>query len=133
MRLDCASVGVSVPVHEKPYESPVQPSTVSSGMQVLAVVEKLTQQKRDAPLSPGVGSLQSSDGSMSVGKDVADVQEKPNEPPVQPVTVSSGVHVLDVGMVTQQKANVPVAVPGTLPPQSSVGSATSGPSVVGHV
>jgi hypothetical protein len=31
---ESASSGLSVPVHEKPYEYPVHPCTVSSGMHV---------------------------------------------------------------------------------------------------
>jgi hypothetical protein len=42
------SDGVSVDVHEKPNEPPLQPATVESGAQLLVVVA--IQQKRELPL-----------------------------------------------------------------------------------
>jgi hypothetical protein len=48
--------GESLPVHEKPYESPVQPETLSSAMQV---DEENVKQQYSLPPLTAVGSLQS--------------------------------------------------------------------------
>jgi hypothetical protein len=93
--------GVSVEVHEKPNELPVQPTTLESALQLLVPWLKPTQQYREAPLLPAAGVLQLSAELPSDGESV-DEHEKPYEPPVQPATLASGAQLLLAVVVTQQ-------------------------------
>ena len=92
------TAGVSVDVHENPYEPAAQPATVASAAHVFEL--KLTQQYSDSPPGPGTAVLQSSDESLASGVSV-DVHEKPYEAPVQPETVESATQLLELN-VTQQ-------------------------------
>jgi hypothetical protein len=59
-----------------------------------------TQQYRDVPLAPATGPLQLSELLPSLGVSL-DVQEKPYEFPLHPVTLASGAQLLVV-LLTQQ-------------------------------
>jgi hypothetical protein len=65
VREESPSSGVSVPVHEKPNESPVHPVTLESALHVVDV--NWMQQYSVRPLSPAVGSLHTSDESLWSG------------------------------------------------------------------
>lgn len=65
LREESASLGESLPVHEKPNESPVHPCTLGSAWQVDD--ENWTQQKRTRPSSDATPSLHTRDESLWSG------------------------------------------------------------------
>jgi hypothetical protein len=95
------SIGVALPVHEKPKESPTQPPTVVSRAQPEAVVALLTQQYwLDPPLCTPV--LQRSESSFSSGR-VSPVHEKPNDGLAHPLTDLSAEHAAATKVVLAQQ------------------------------